>query len=100
MEAYWKDLVSTALRVFQENKNTDAVSVIKNGTLAVEFNNHDNWDGGIDFWDIVFQLKYRDFTAIRKRKDAVESDLLTVLGQFHTDERNQIANVIDRKSVV
>lgn len=96
MEVYWKDLVSTALRVFQENKNTDAVSVIKNGTLAVEFNNHDNWNGGIDFWDIVFQLKYRDFTAIRKRKDAVESDLLTVLGQFHTDERNQIANVMIR----
>lgn len=96
MEAYWKDLVSTALRVFQEVNNTDAISVIKNGALAVEFNNHDNWNGGIDFWDVVFQLKYRDYTSIRERKDAVESDLLTVLGQFHTDERNQIANVMIR----
>ena len=96
MESYWIDLVSTALRVFQENSNTDAISVIKNGTLAVEFNNHDNWNGGIDFWDVVFQLKYRDYTSIRERKDVVESDLLTVLDQFHTDERNQIANVIIR----
>lgn len=61
MDVYWKDLVSTALRVFQESKNIDAVTVIKSGILSVEFNSHDNWDGGVDFWDIVFQLKYRVF---------------------------------------
>ena len=68
MDAYWKDLVSTALRVFQESKNIDAVTVIKSGILSVEFNSHDNWDGGVDFWDIVFQLKYRVFKTLGDRK--------------------------------
>ena len=96
MDAYWKDLVSTALRVFQESKNIDAVTVIKSGILSVEFNSHDNWDGGVDFWDIVFQLKYRVFKTLGDRKNTIESDLLTVLSQFHTDGSNQIANVIVR----
>ena len=92
--SYWKDLSSTGLRALQKQGNVDAVSVIKRGILGIEFNNHDNWDGGIDYWDIVFQLKYRDFMALGDRKDAIEGDILNVLGQFHTDERDQIANVM------
>lgn len=53
MEAYGKDPVSTAFRVFQENNDTDEISVIKNAVLADEFNNHDNWNGGIDLWDVA-----------------------------------------------
>lgn len=94
METYWKDLVSTALRVFQEQNNTDSIFVIKNSTLAVEFNNHDNWNGGIDYWDIVFQLNYRDFTALGDKKNTVESNLLTTLERLHSDRSNPIANVI------
>lgn len=94
METYWKDLVSTVLRAFQEQKNADAIFVIKNSKLMIEFNNHDNWNGGIDYWDIVFQLKYRDYKFLGERKNAIENDLLTVLEQFHTDEGNPIANVI------
>lgn len=94
METYWKDLVSTSLRVFQEQNNTDSIFVIKNSTLAIEFNNHDNWNGGIDYWDIVFQLNYYDFTVLGEKKDTVESDLLTVLEHLHSDGRNPIANVI------
>lgn len=94
MKTYWKDLISTALRVFQEQNNTDSIFVIKNSTLAIEFNNHDNWNGGIDYWDIVFQLNYRDFTALEDKKDTVERDLLTVLERLHSDGSNPIANVI------
>ncbi len=96
MDEYWKDLVSTALRVLQENKNADAVSVIKNGALVVELNNHDNWDGGIDYWNIVFQLKYRDFKVLEIRKEAIEGALWAVLDRYNTDERNRITKVIVR----
>ena len=67
--AYWKNLTSVALRSLQERGEKDAVFVIKNGLLDVEFNDHDNWNGGIDYWDIVFQLKYRDYTAIASKKE-------------------------------
>ena len=51
---YWRDLTSLALRLLQEQGNSQAAFVIKNSTLRVELNEHDNWNGGIDYWDIIF----------------------------------------------
>ena len=80
---YWKKLVSIGLRFLQEQGNTDAVAVIKNATLDVDLNNHDNWNGGIDYWDLIFHLKYRDYIAIACKKDKIEEDILTALEKFH-----------------
>lgn len=91
---YWKRLVSTGLRFLQEQGKTDAVAVIKNADLGVDFNNHDNWDGGIDYWDLVFHLKYKDFSALGDKKDTVEGEILSALERFHTDGADRLANVI------
>ncbi len=60
----------------------------------MDFNSFDDWDGEIDYWDLIFRLKYRDYTAIADKKDKIEGDILTVLEQFHVDGRNQLANVL------
>lgn len=91
---YWKRLVSTGLRFLQEQGNADAVAVIKNASLDVDFNNHDNWNGGIDYWDLVFRLKYQDYKVLGDKKDVIEGEIQEVLGQFHTDGRDRLANVI------
>ena len=96
---YWKNLISIARRYFQEQGNANAVEVIKKSTIALEFNAHDNWNGGIDYWDVVLLLKYKDFIVIRDKKDVVEGDILQIIEQFHTDERDRIANVIIRPIV-
>lgn len=96
MEMYWKDLISTALRVFQEKNNTDAVYVIKNGKLETEWLRNDNWNGGVDYWEIIFELKYHDYSFVENRKDAVEKDLFDVINRFHSDESNPITNVLIR----
>ncbi len=94
MDSYWKRLVSVGRRYLQEQGNVDAVAVIKKATLGVDLNNHDNWNGGIDYWDLVFHLKYRDYTAIAEKKNKIEDDILSVLDQFHTDGRDRLANVL------
>ena len=93
---YWKDLTSLALRSFQEQGNVLAVFVIRRSTLKVEYNYHDNWNGGIDYWDIIFELKYRDYKSISEKKDEIEEKLDNTLCEFHSDDRDQIANVIIR----
>ena len=93
---YWKDLTSLALRSFQEQGNTQAVFVIRHSTLTVELNDHDNWNGGIDYWDIVFELKYRDYKSISEQKNEIEEELDKTLSEFHSDDRDLIANVIIR----
>lgn len=94
--SYWKDLTSLALRSFQEQDNAQAVSIIRNSTLAVEFNNYDTWNGGVYYWDIIFLLKYRDYKEIAEQKNDIETLLDNALSEFHNDERNLIANVLIR----
>lgn len=96
--SYWKALVSNALRKFLHDKNMEAVQVIRNSNLRVEFNNHDNWNGGIDYWDLVFELKFKDFNAISD-KDYLEGLLLEVLEALHNDDYNLIANVLIRQAI-
>lgn len=91
---YWKRLASTGFRLLQQQGNADAAAVIKNATLEIEYNAHDNWDGGIDYWDLVFQLKFKDFAALGDKKDKAENDIHTVLEQIQTDGRNRIANIL------
>lgn len=94
INSYWKKRVSTGLRFLQDQRKVDAVSVIKNAVLEVDFNNHDNWNGGTDYWDLIFRLKYKDYISIADQKDQIESDIMAVLDQFHTDGRNELANVL------
>ena len=87
---YWKRLASTGFRLLQQQGNADAAAVIKNATLEIEYNAHDNWDGGIDYWDLVFQLKLKDFAALGDKKNKAENDIHTVLEQIQTDGRNRV----------
>ena len=96
---YWHNLISTALRYLEERKNANAVIVIKNASFSVEFCSHDNWNGGIDYWDFVFSLKYKDFTVIEGTKQQIERDLLDAINLFHYDDCNIINSVIIRPMV-
>lgn len=96
---YWSALISNALRYCQEQNKADVVTVIKNSSLVVELNNHDNWNGGIDYWDIVFQVKYKDYIALGDRISKIETDLLEILDKLHTEDGNIIANVLVRPKI-
>lgn len=99
VEPYWKDLISMALHSLAENGETDAVAVIRKAQLSIELNNHDNWNGGIDYWDIVFELRYMDYNLIKERKDDIENALYNAIDPYHQDQCNPIANVIIRPIV-
>lgn len=91
---YWKDLISMAQRALSDKGKSEAVSVIKNGQLDVRFNSYDNWNGGINYWDIVFMLKYKDFTRLNDLS-MIEKVLEDAISLFHKkDESNKIARVV------
>lgn len=93
ISSYWKDLASTVLRYLQEQDNIQTASVIKNSELSVECTYHDSLNGGTDYWDLFFCLKYRDYVGIASKKAEIEKDILSLLKQFHIDERNCITSV-------
>ena len=91
---YWKDLASMACRRLIEQNNEIAAAVIRDGTMDVRFDSHDSWNGGIDYWTIVFILKYNDYIAVESQKPQIEKDLTSILSSFHSDETDRIANVV------
>ena len=98
-EKYWKDLVSTALRVFQSKGNSDAVLVLKNSFLKIEHDYFDNWNGGTDYWNLVFVLNLDTFLSLGEKKNNIEEEILSVLKELHSDESNLIASVIIRSEI-
>ena len=91
---YWKDLDSMACRRLIERNNGIAAAVIRDGTMDVRFDSHDNWNGGIDYWTLVFILKYNDYIAVESQKSQIEKDLASIFSSFHSDETDRIANVV------
>ena len=90
---YWKNLASMAYRRLIEQNNGIAAAVIKNGTMDIWLDSHDNWNGGIDYWTIVFILKYDDYIAIENQRPQIEEELTSILSSFHSDERDIITSV-------
>ena len=91
---YWKDLASMACRRLIEQNNEIAAAVIRDGTMDVRFDSHDSWNGGIDYWTLVFILKYNDYIAVESQKSQIEKDLASIFSSFHSDETDRIANVV------
>ena len=90
---YWKNLASMACRRLIEQNNEKAAAVIRDGTMDVRFDSHDNWNGGIDYWTIGFILKYDDYIAIENQRPQIEEELTIILSSFHSDERDIITSV-------
>ena len=91
---YWKNLASMAYRRLIEQNNGIAAAVIKNGTMDVWFDNNENWNGGIDYWTIVFILKYDDYIAIENQRPQIEEELTSILSSFHNSGK-RLAHTID-----
>ena len=53
----------------------------------VDWDRHDNWNGGIDYYILVFIMKRRDFLAIESNIDAISSDILDTIRLFNKDEQ-------------
>lgn len=69
------------------------VEVIKKSEFVLEWLDHDNWNGGIDTYKLVFYLKYSDYTKIIELKKLYEDTIMNSIDSFYKDERNIIACV-------
>lgn len=96
---YWKDLVSMGLGIFQKQANRDAYFVIKNSDLSIEFNGQDKFGENIEYWNIVFKMKYRDYVLIEERKDNIQNDIQQVLEKLLVGESYQIAYVLIKTKI-
>lgn len=92
-EKYWNALISMVAKALNDENNSEAASVVRKGKFEIRWIDHDNWNGGIDYYALVFRLKFQDFLLVESQRDVICNDILKELSRFHNDESGQIVRV-------
>ena len=69
------------------------IDIVKKAEYSLDFVDHDNWDGGIDYFKLRFHLKYADFAKILSAQKNYEEILTKSLNSFYKDERFVITGI-------
>ena len=96
---YWDQLISEGIRSLQEQKNDAAAAVLKKAGFDVEHTYHDSWRWGTDYWELVLNLKNKDYMALGDKKDLVERDIMSALVPFQKGSRDILSTVSIRQAV-
>mgnify|MGYP003767250253 CR=1 FL=1 len=93
-ENYWSDLLSMVAKTLSDEGFQEAAYVVKAGEFELRFRYHDNWDGGIDYSDCVFYIKYRDYIVLEEKLGEITSQIESAIQRFYRDERDRITDVL------
>lgn len=64
-------LIQTARELLREEGNTVAASLLIPENVEVVFREHDNWNGGIDYYEVLVSVPVKKYAEI-KRKSSIE----------------------------
>lgn len=90
MDQELKGYYSTVAELLKEEKLTDAYRIFTGGDVTSFVVDHDNWDGGIDFYGVEITVDVKSFVALRTRGIIEE-----VCGQIATAFNDSMSNTRD-----
>ncbi|WP_313346936.1 hypothetical protein [Sedimentibacter sp.] len=65
-------IVSMIIQNLRLSKHTKLIEIIKKSEYAMEWRDHDNWNGGIDYYDLVFYLDFDEYCVIYDEKETYQ----------------------------
>lgn len=86
-------VVSMIIQDLRQFNHGAIVDIIKKSDYTLQFVDHDNWNGGIDYFKLCFRLKYSDYSKILSAKDTYEKTITNSLNSFYKDEQLVITGV-------
>lgn len=102
-------IVSMIIRSLELKGYEETASVLgKALSYDLQFQYHDNWDGGIDYHVLVFYYNFDEFVLLGNKKQSYASIACDALNEFYKDERDviqgitfesQIAHYLNWKSI-
>lgn len=93
MDEIVKKLVSMIIQDLRSNNQGFLVDLIKKAECTLDFLEHDNWNGGIDYYRLSFHIKYSDFAKIIEKKEQYETIVDNALKRLYFDDKNVITGV-------
>lgn len=102
-------IVSMIIRSLELKGQDETASVLgKALSFDLQFQYHDNWDGGIDYHVLVFYYDFDEYVLLGDKKQSYTSIAYDALNEFYKDEReviqgitfeSQIAHYLNWKSI-
>ena len=86
-------IVSMIIQDLRQFNYGALIDIVKKAEYSLDFVDHDNWDGGIDYFKLRFHLKYADFAKILSAQKNYEEILTKSLNSFYKDERFVITGI-------
>lgn len=87
-----KGYYSTVAELLKEGKQTDAYQIFTGGDVASFVVDHDNWNGGIDFYAIEISVDVKTFVALRKR--AIIEEVCGQIAEAFNDSMGNTADTV------
>lgn len=93
MDEYIKKVVSMAIQDLRQRNEGAIIDMIKKSDYHLEWIHSDSWNGGTDYYKLVFYIGYSDFSQISSTKSVYEEEIMRSISIFHNDELNVISHV-------
>lgn len=93
-----KGYYSTVAELLKEGKQTEAYRIFTGGDVASFVVDHDNWDGGIDFYAIEITIDVKTFVTLRKR--AVIEEVCGQIAEAFNDSMRNTADTVRSVTLV
>ena len=75
-------IVSMIVQDLRQFNHGAIVDIVKKADYSLEFVDHDNWNGGIDYFKLCFHLKYSDFSKPLEQNDITKAKSLIARGKY------------------
>lgn len=86
-------IISMIVQDLRQNNYGVLVDIVKKAEYSLEFIEHDNWNGGIDYFRLQLHLKYADFSKVVPLKETYEKILSNSLDSFYKNPQLVITGV-------
>ena len=86
-------IVSMIIQDLRQLNHGAIIDIVKKAEYSLDFVDHDNWNGGIDYFKLKFHLKYADFAKILPVQKKYEEALTNSLNSFYKDEQLVITGI-------
>lgn len=70
-----EQLLATAHAMLQADAQHDAAKIVREYSVHAEQTGYDNWNGGIEFWDVYFALPVAEFSRLGKIRTILEEQI-------------------------
>lgn len=84
-------IISMVVKDLRNNGYGYMVDIIKNADYYIDYRGHDNWNCGIDYYNLKLYLDYNEFIKIVSKKKEYEDTIKASLDSFYNSE-NEVIN--------